>query len=49
MTQIAFLFYDDMTALDAAGPHEILARLPGADVKFVASTPGPIKLTSGSS
>jgi len=30
-----------MTALDAVGPYEVLARLPGADVKFVASTPGP--------
>lgn len=24
---IAFLFYDEMTALDAVGPHEILCRL----------------------
>ena len=47
MTQIAFLFYEDMTALDAVGPYEILARLPGADVKFVASTPGPINTDVG--
>ncbi len=26
--QIAFLFYEGMTALDAVGPHEILCRLP---------------------
>src|SRR5512132_2439991 len=30
-----------MTALDAVGPYEVLARLPEAEVKFVASTPGP--------
>ena len=41
MPEIAFLFYEDMTALDAIGPHEVLARLPGAEVRFVASTPGP--------
>jgi transcriptional regulator GlxA family with amidase domain len=27
--RIAFLFYDDMTTLDAIGPWEVLARLPG--------------------
>ncbi len=26
--QITFLFYDGMTALDAVGPHEILAVYP---------------------
>ena len=31
-----------MTALDAVGPYEVLARLPDADVKFVSSTPGAI-------
>jgi putative intracellular protease/amidase len=41
MTQIAFFLYDGMTALDAVGPYEVLARLPGAEVRFVASTPGP--------
>ena len=28
--EIVFLFYNGMTALDAAGPHEILCRLPNA-------------------
>jgi putative intracellular protease/amidase len=36
-----------MTALDAMGPHEVLARLPGADVRFVASTPGQITTDIG--
>ena len=30
MTEIAFLLHPDRTALDAVGPHEVLARLPGA-------------------
>jgi putative intracellular protease/amidase len=47
MTQIAFLLYPDMTALDAVGPYEVLARLPGADVRWVASTPGPIPTDAG--
>jgi len=41
MTQIAFLLYEQMTALDAVGPYDVLARLPGAEAAFVASTPGP--------
>ena len=41
MPEIAFLLYENMTALDAVGPYEILARLPNAHVKFVASRPGP--------
>ena len=47
MPEIAFLLYEDMTALDAVGPYEVLARLPGADVKFVASTPGQIRTDVG--
>jgi transcriptional regulator GlxA family with amidase domain len=30
-----------MTALDAVGPYEVLSRLPGASVRFVAAAPGP--------
>ena len=47
MTEIALFLYDGMTALDAVGPYEVLARLPGAEVKFVASTPGPKKTDVG--
>jgi putative intracellular protease/amidase len=43
LPEIALFLYDDMTALDAVGPYEVLARLPDADVKFVASMPGPKK------
>jgi putative intracellular protease/amidase len=47
LTEIALFLYDGMTALDAVGPYEVLARLPGAEVKFVASTPGPKKTDVG--
>jgi len=45
--EIVFLFYDNMTALDLVGPHEVLSHLPGAKVKHVASSPGPIRTSSG--
>jgi putative intracellular protease/amidase len=47
VTEIALFLYDGMTALDAVGPYEVLARLPDAEVKFVASTPGPKKTDVG--
>ncbi len=47
MTQIAVLLYEDMTALDAVGPYEVLARLPGAEMRFVATRPGPITTDEG--
>lgn len=45
--QIAFLFYEGMTALDLVGPHEILSRLPGAKALRIAERPGPIHTDSG--
>jgi putative intracellular protease/amidase len=47
LLQIALFLYEDMTALDAVGPYEVLARLPDTEVKFVASTPGPKKTDVG--
>jgi putative intracellular protease/amidase len=46
--QIAFLFYDGMTALDAIGPHEILCRLPGAKVQRIARKSGTVRTDSAS-
>ncbi|HEY2029826.1 MAG TPA: DJ-1/PfpI family protein [Myxococcales bacterium] len=40
--KILFLLFDGLTALDAVGPYEVLARLPGAEVKFVGKTAGAI-------
>jgi putative intracellular protease/amidase len=37
---IAIPLFDRITALDAIGPYEVLSRLPGARVRFVAVTPG---------
>lgn len=44
--QVVFLFYEGMTALDVIGPHEILCRLPKAEVKRVAWNAGPVKTDS---
>lgn len=38
--QIAFLLYDGMTALDMIGPYEVIGRIPGAEIRFVAREPG---------
>ena len=40
MIKIVFLFYEGMTSLDAIGPHEVLAHLPGVEVKRVAKKAG---------
>jgi putative intracellular protease/amidase len=38
--EIAILLFDGITALDAVGPFEVLAMLPGAHVRFVATERG---------
>jgi len=45
---IAILLFDRFTALDAVGPYEVLSRLPGATVRFVAEEPGPKRTETGS-
>lgn len=40
VVDIAILLFDRLTALDAVGPYEVLSRLPGARITFVASEPG---------
>ena len=48
--QIAIPIYERFTALDAIGPYEVLSRLPGATVTFVAraaSAPGPVRSDNG--
>jgi putative intracellular protease/amidase len=40
--QIAILLFDRFTALDAVGPYQVLSRLPGAEVVFVAEQAGHI-------
>jgi len=45
--RIAIVLFDGLTALDAVGPYEVLARLPGADVQFLAAQPGPKRTDDG--
>ncbi|TMK67313.1 MAG: DJ-1/PfpI family protein [Actinobacteria bacterium] len=45
--EIAIPIFDVITALDAVGPYEVLSRLPGAEVKFVAAEPGPKRTENG--
>jgi putative intracellular protease/amidase len=40
---IAILLFDRLAALDAVGPYEVLSRVPGATVTFVAEEPVPPK------
>jgi putative intracellular protease/amidase len=44
---IAILLFDDVTALDAVGPYEVLSRLPGAEVTFVAKEAGERRTDTG--
>ncbi len=39
---ICFVIFDGLTALDAIGGYEVLARLPGAEVSFAAPSSGVI-------
>jgi transcriptional regulator GlxA family with amidase domain len=43
----AILLYDGFTALDAIGPYEVLSRLPGGSVTFVAAEAGPVRTDNG--
>jgi transcriptional regulator GlxA family with amidase domain len=38
---IAIPIFDRLTALDAVGPYEVLSRIPGATVHFIATEAGP--------
>jgi putative intracellular protease/amidase len=44
---VAILLYDRLTALDAIGPYEVLSRLPGASLTFVAREAGPVRTDNG--
>ena len=45
--KIAILVFDKLTALDAIGPYEVLSRLPGAELTFVAPEAGPVRTDTG--
>jgi transcriptional regulator GlxA family with amidase domain len=44
---IAIPIFDQITALDAVGPYEVLSRLPGAKVSFIAKQAGPKRTETG--
>jgi len=46
--QIAIFLFDQVTALDAVGPYEVLSRLPGAEVVFVGEKQGEVRTDIGS-
>ena len=41
--QIAILLFERLTGLDAFGPYEVLSRVPGVEITFVAQKPGPLR------
>lgn len=43
MVEIAVVLFEEVTALDAIGPYEVLQRLPGAQVRFVGHRKGEIR------
>jgi len=45
--KITILLYDDMTALDAIGPYEVLSRMPGAEVLFAGLEKGLVTTDTG--
>ena len=45
--KIAFLVFDKLTALDVVGPYEVLSRIPGVDLSFVAKETGPKRSDTG--
>lgn len=44
---IALLLFEDVVALDAVGPYEVLGVLGGVDFKFVAKKKGPLRASRG--
>lgn len=45
--QIAILVFDQLTALDAIGPYEVLSRIPGYELTFVATEAGEKRTDTG--
>jgi putative intracellular protease/amidase len=45
--KIAFVPYDQFTALDLVELYEVLAGWPGAEVHFVATGPDPVRAHAG--
>ena len=46
--QIAILVFEEITALDAIGPYEVLRNVPGWEVRFVGTEKGMVRTDAGS-
>jgi putative intracellular protease/amidase len=45
--QIAIVLFDRFTALDAVGPYEVVQRIPGAEITWLAHAPGLVGTDTG--
>jgi len=45
--KIAIPLYDGFTALDAVGPYEVVQRIPGAEITWLAHEPGLVGTDTG--
>jgi cyclohexyl-isocyanide hydratase len=45
--EVGILIFDDVTLLDVAGPLEVLARIPDARARLVATRDGPVRCDTG--
>jgi putative intracellular protease/amidase len=45
--KVAIPLYDRFTALDAVGPYEVVQRIPGAEIAWLAHEPGPVGTDTG--
>ncbi len=45
--EVAIPLFDRFTALDAIGPYEVLSRIPGTTVRFLAAEAGPKTADTG--
>jgi putative intracellular protease/amidase len=45
--KVAIPLYDRFTALDAVGPYEVIQRIPGAEITWLAHAPGLIGTDTG--
>jgi putative intracellular protease/amidase len=45
--KVAIPLYDRFTALDAVGPYEVIQRIPGAEITWLAAEPGLVGTDTG--
>jgi putative intracellular protease/amidase len=45
--EIAITLYEDFAALDAFGPNEVLANMPGTTIRWLGPAAGPVRSESG--